>query len=73
MPGVIVRLPVALSDQVAMGDVIAVLEAMKTEHAVTAPHAGIVTEMCVVEGPHIDTGTVIAVVTETDSTQPEGS
>ncbi|HEY4463799.1 MAG TPA: acetyl-CoA carboxylase biotin carboxyl carrier protein subunit, partial [Streptosporangiaceae bacterium] len=43
---------------------VVVLEAMKMEHTVPAPHDGIVTEVGVRPGQTVDTGAVLAVVEE---------
>jgi biotin carboxyl carrier protein len=32
------------------------MEAMKMEHVIQAPHAGIVAEVCVREGEHVSSG-----------------
>jgi acetyl-CoA/propionyl-CoA carboxylase biotin carboxyl carrier protein len=42
MPGTVVAVPVADGDTVELGDTIVTVEAMKMEHALTAPVAGIV-------------------------------
>jgi acetyl-CoA/propionyl-CoA carboxylase biotin carboxyl carrier protein len=42
MPGAVVAVHVADGATVAAGDRIATIEAMKMEHPVTAPHAGLV-------------------------------
>jgi len=47
MQGTVVRVAVAEGEQVQHGDVIAVIEAMKMENAVTAPRAGRVVELTV--------------------------
>jgi propionyl-CoA carboxylase alpha chain len=39
-----------------------VLEAMKMEHEIVAPAAGIVVEMRVQEGAQVETGAVLAVI-----------
>ncbi|MHA7135109.1 ATP-binding protein [Oerskovia turbata] len=41
MPGTVVAVPVADGETVAAGAVLVVVEAMKMEHALTAPHAGV--------------------------------
>jgi len=64
MPGTVVRVAVAVGDTVAAGTPVVVLEAMKMEHAVHAPHAGTVTELDAVVGAQVDTGAVLAVVAE---------
>jgi biotin carboxyl carrier protein len=39
-----------------------VLEAMKTEHRVTAPHCGLVAELLVAEGQEVQAGAALAVL-----------
>ncbi|PUA81339.1 acetyl/propionyl/methylcrotonyl-CoA carboxylase subunit alpha [Nocardioides currus] len=67
MPGTVVRVAVAASDEVEAGAVVLVLEAMKMQHTVTAPHAGTVTEINVEPGAQVASGEVLAVVTEGES------
>ncbi len=62
MPGTVLRVAVEVGAQVAEGDVLLVLEAMKMEHAVRAPAAGTVTVLAVQVGGQVDAGTVLAVV-----------
>jgi biotin carboxyl carrier protein len=50
MQGLILRIPVAVGDRVEMGDVVAVLEAMKMQNDVTTTSAGVVREVYVTEG-----------------------
>jgi propionyl-CoA carboxylase alpha chain len=64
MPGTVVRVDVEQGAQVAAGDVVLVLEAMKMQHTVTAPTAGTVTEIDVQPGAQVAAGEVLAVVTE---------
>jgi biotin carboxyl carrier protein len=54
-----------LGDAVSSGTVHVVLEAMKTEHPVRGPHAGVVSELGVSAGPAVEMGTVLAVVDAT--------
>jgi 3-methylcrotonyl-CoA carboxylase alpha subunit len=42
LPGVVVSVPVTVGEEVAPGTVLMVIEAMKMEHAITAPYAGTV-------------------------------
>ena len=60
MPGTVVRIAVAHGDSVSAHDPIIVLEAMKMEHAIRAPAAGLVTEVNVRVGQTVDTGTELA-------------
>jgi propionyl-CoA carboxylase alpha chain len=64
MPGTVVRVEVADGASVSAGTVVVVLEAMKMEHAVRAPHDGTVTSLHASVGQAVDTGHVLAVVTE---------
>jgi propionyl-CoA carboxylase alpha chain len=62
MPGTVVRIAAAVGDQVAAGQPLLWLEAMKMEHQITAPGAGIVTELPVAAGQQVEVGSVLAVV-----------
>jgi propionyl-CoA carboxylase alpha chain len=62
MPGAVVRVEVTEGDEVAAGDLLLVLEAMKMEHPVLAPAAGTVTSLAVAAGQQVDAGQVLAVV-----------
>jgi len=59
MNGSIVRLMVAVGDQVQTGDVLLVLEAMKMEHSIRAPQTGAVTALYCTEGELVAEGTVL--------------
>jgi biotin carboxyl carrier protein len=50
MQGLILRVPVAIGDEVELGDVVAVLEAMKMQNDVVATRAGTIREVYVSEG-----------------------
>jgi 3-methylcrotonyl-CoA carboxylase alpha subunit len=45
LPGTVVQLDIHIGDTVAAGAVLMVIEAMKMEHAIVAPHAGTVTHV----------------------------
>ncbi|MGA8847294.1 MAG: biotin/lipoyl-containing protein, partial [Nocardioides sp.] len=62
MPGTVVKVAVESGQEVAAGDVVLVLEAMKMQHTVTAPSAGTVTEINVQPGAQVAAGEVLAVV-----------
>ena len=64
MPGTVLRVEVTPGDAVAPGTVVAVLEAMKMEHAVVAGAAGRVSEVRVRPGQQVEAGAVVAVVEE---------
>ncbi|MFP5486975.1 MAG: biotin/lipoyl-containing protein, partial [Acidimicrobiia bacterium] len=50
MPGTVIAVQVAVGDEVASGDVVAIVEAMKMEHALRAPTDGTVAEVLVAVG-----------------------
>jgi propionyl-CoA carboxylase alpha chain len=62
MPGTVVSVEVEVGDQVVAGQLLAVLEAMKMEHQITAPVAGRVSAVFVTTRQTIDAGTVMVVV-----------
>ena len=62
MPGKVIAVDVAEGDAVKKGDRLLVLEAMKMEHALTAPFDGRVTELSASEGAQVQVETVLAVV-----------
>ena len=62
MQGTIVKVTVAVGDEVAEGDTICVLEAMKMENAITADKAGKVTTLNVEAGQSVGSGDVLAVI-----------
>jgi biotin carboxyl carrier protein len=61
---------VAEGQPVAAGAVVVVLEAMKMEHAVRAPHDGIVATLSATVGQTVETGEVLAVVHDVDAEEP---
>ncbi|HEY4448791.1 MAG TPA: biotin carboxylase N-terminal domain-containing protein [Steroidobacteraceae bacterium] len=56
LPGVVVSVPVAVGSKVSAGDVLMVIEAMKMEHAITAPHAGTVKAIHFARGERVPEG-----------------
>ncbi len=66
LQGTIVSLEVGLEDSVQEGQAILVLESMKMEHLVAAPHAGIVREFLVAPGDTIYEGHPLARVEPAD-------
>ena len=59
MPGLVQTVAVADGDQVAQGDRLAVLEAMKMEHVLRAPRDGIVQTVAVTAGAQVTAGALI--------------
>jgi biotin carboxyl carrier protein len=59
IPGKVVKVHVAVGDEVAAGQPLVVLEAMKMENELTAEQAGVVTAVHVEPGRTVDTGTVL--------------
>jgi propionyl-CoA carboxylase alpha chain len=62
MPGSVVRLAVGVGDTVVAGQPMLWLEAMKMQHQINAPAAGIVAELPVQQGQQVEVGAVLAVV-----------
>jgi acetyl-CoA/propionyl-CoA carboxylase biotin carboxyl carrier protein len=63
MQGTIVRVEVAVGDEVAVGQVVCVLEAMKMENNVASDVAGTVAEVKVEGGQAVASGDVVVVIT----------
>ncbi|WP_284014147.1 acetyl-CoA carboxylase biotin carboxylase subunit [Halobaculum litoreum] len=62
MQGTILSVNVAEGDEVAAGDVVCVLEAMKMENDVVADMGGVVSQVLVGEGDSVDMGDVLVVL-----------
>ncbi|ONI68921.1 acetyl/propionyl-CoA carboxylase subuit alpha [Kribbella sp. ALI-6-A] len=62
MPGSVIRVGVAVGDEVKQGQPLLWLEAMKMEHTISAPADGVVAELTVGEGEQVEVGAVLAVV-----------
>jgi 3-methylcrotonyl-CoA carboxylase alpha subunit len=59
LPGLVKTLNVAPGVTVEAGDILAVMEAMKMEHSLTAPRDGTVAEVMVRVGEQVDEGTLL--------------
>ncbi|MBV9382237.1 MAG: acetyl/propionyl-CoA carboxylase subunit alpha [Streptosporangiaceae bacterium] len=75
IPGTVTRVGAWVGDRVTAGQPIVVLEAMKMEHAIAAPAAGVLTALDVTVGQPVEVGAVLAIVDATarsavDGTQP---
>ncbi|MFF3376993.1 acetyl/propionyl/methylcrotonyl-CoA carboxylase subunit alpha [Streptomyces sp. NPDC002680] len=63
MPGTVTVVKVAVGDEVTAGQSLLVVEAMKMEHVIAAPHAGTVAELDVTPGTTVAMDQVLAVIT----------
>ncbi|MBV9547145.1 MAG: hypothetical protein JOY61_22475, partial [Chloroflexi bacterium] len=59
MPGRVVKINVEPGDQVEQNQPLVVIEAMKMEHVVEAPHSAVVSAVCVNAGEPVTAGTVL--------------
>lgn len=59
LPGTIVDIKAAVGQQVAIGDVVLILEAMKMENEITAEKAGTITAISVNKGDTVMEGTTL--------------
>jgi len=66
MPGRVRRLVVTPGAAVRKGDVLLVLEAMKMEHAIRAPHDGVLERLHVAEGDLVEAGVELAELSESE-------
>ncbi len=62
MQGTILEVDVAEGDEVASGDVICVLEAMKMENDIVAPASGQIEQVAIAEGESVDMGDLLVVI-----------
>ena len=69
MPGTVTVVKVAVGDEVTAGQSLLVVEAMKMEHVVSAPHAGTVAELDVTPGTTVAMDQVLAVITPAEEDQ----
>ena len=67
MPGKVVRILVAVGDEVEAGQGIVVVEAMKMQNELKAPRAGRVSAIQISENDSVVAGTVLAVIDPTDA------
>ena len=77
MPGSVIAVRCSEGDQVAGGQTVLVMEAMKMQHTVSAPYDGVVTDLPVTPGTQVNAGDVLAVVQPleqaTSDTEPNGA
>ena len=66
MPGLVKQVLVSVGDEVAQGAPLLVLEAMKMEQVIRAPHAGRVAALSARAGQQVEAGLVLAVIEAAD-------
>jgi biotin carboxyl carrier protein len=64
MPGMVVRVEAEVGAEVSEGSVLVVMEAMKMEHTLRAPHDGTVSQVLCEAGDQVEAGSVLVVVEE---------
>ncbi|HVO24948.1 MAG TPA: biotin carboxylase N-terminal domain-containing protein [Candidatus Margulisiibacteriota bacterium] len=64
MPGKILAVRVTPGQAVNTGDTLVILEAMKMEHEVVAPHRATVQQVCVEDGQQVDADAVLVILEE---------
>jgi len=68
LPGVVAAVPVREGQSVAAGEVLMVIEAMKMEHSITAPHDGVVRSIHFARGDRVPEGSeLLALSPATDA------
>ena len=73
MPGTVLAVHVQAGDRVEEGQLLMLLEAMKMEHRVVAPHTGEVTELAVAAGDQVAAGAQLAhIEASTEGAAEEG-
>ena len=64
MPGLLSRVEVAVGAEVAVGDALCVMEAMKMEHVIRAPFAGVVLAVHTEPGTQVEAGQLLVEIGE---------
>ncbi|MFF3221884.1 acetyl/propionyl/methylcrotonyl-CoA carboxylase subunit alpha [Nocardia suismassiliense] len=73
MPGSVIRLGAEVGSRVEQGQPILWLEAMKMEHTIAAPAAGVLSAVNVTVGQQVEVGAVLAVVDPAEGTETQES
>ncbi|MDX6719184.1 MAG: acetyl-CoA/propionyl-CoA carboxylase, biotin carboxylase, biotin carboxyl carrier protein [Solirubrobacteraceae bacterium] len=66
MQGNVWKVPVLRGQQVAEGDVVTIIEAMKMENEITAHKSGVIAELPISEGDSVRSGDVLAVIRDAE-------
>jgi acetyl/propionyl-CoA carboxylase alpha subunit/acetyl-CoA carboxylase carboxyltransferase component len=70
-PAMVVSIPVSAGDEVAEGDVVAIVESMKLETALRAPAAGRVAEVFADVNTQVESGTKLVLIEQAQDGDPE--
>ena len=62
MPGLIVKVPVAVGQEVAQGETLIILESMKMQNELNSPISGMVESVQVTAGQTVDKGALLVIV-----------
>jgi acetyl-CoA/propionyl-CoA carboxylase biotin carboxyl carrier protein len=73
MPGTVTLVKASVGDTVKRGQAVLVLEAMKMEHVITAPHDGTVAQLKVVPGATVAMDDLLAVIAPADDSTGQAS
>ena len=69
VPGCVWKIAVAEGAKVAAGDVVIIVESMKMEMAIAAPHAGTIAQIRCTEGVPVSLGQTLLVITAAEASQ----
>jgi len=64
MPGTVITVHVNVGDKVSQNQPLLILEAMKMEHTISAPSAGIVSDILFQSGEMVDDGAELIIINE---------
>lgn len=71
MPGIIIKIPVAVGDEVASGATVAILESMKMENELKSPRDGVVRQVLVEAGASVEKGQELVLIGDPQEDEPE--
>ncbi len=63
MPATVIAVLKAIGDRIAQGEAFIILDAMKMEHTILAPHAGIIEDLFYAPGAQVTAGVTLAIIT----------